>query len=537
MIDSKDTQWWRKAVFYQVYPRSFQDTNGDGTGDLPGITRRIDYFRDLGVDALWISPFFRSPMKDFGYDISDYRDVDPTFGTMADFREMLDAAHQRGLRVVIDLVVNHSSDEHAWFKAARSSRDDPKHDWYIWRPIRGRRPPNNWISLFEQRSAWYPNEATGEWYLATFTRNQPEFNWRNPDLRQAIYDAARFWLDIGVDGFRMDVATAYFKDEKFRSNPRSLRAVPDLFQRHVYDRNRPEVHGVFKEFRALADSYGDRVLIGETHGTDPALAASCHGRDNDELHMAFNFDFLFRPWGSKSFRQGAERWYGLLPEGAWPNFTLSNHDQRRHYGRYGRGATAESRARIAATMLLCLRGTPFLYYGEELGMGNGRIPRSRTRDPLGLSTWPLPFGRDPERTPMQWDGSANAGFSDAEPWLPVNPDYRRRNVAAQKDDPLSLWNWYASLLRLRRERPALVSGSLLWLESPHGVMAWQRRLDGAGSKRDDTVSVYLNLKARAADTQVRAGTVLAGNVSSAGSALETGKYTLPAHGIIIIAEG
>jgi len=536
MIDSKDTQWWRKAVFYQVYPRSFQDSNGDGVGDLPGITARIDYFRDLGVDALWISPFFRSPMKDFGYDISDYLDVDPMFGTMANFKDLLSAAHERGLRIVIDLVVNHSSDEHPWFKAASSSRDDPKHDWYIWRPIRGRRPPNNWISLFEQRSAWYPNEATGEWYLATFTRNQPEFNWRNPGLRQAVFDTARFWLDLGADGFRMDVATAYFKDEEFRSNPRSLRPVPDLFQRHVYDRNRPEVHGVFKEFRALADSYGDRVLIGETHGIDPALAASCHGHDNDELHMAFNFDFLFRPWGSKSFQLGAERWYRFLPEGAWPNFTLSNHDQRRHYGRYGRGAAAERRARLAAAMLLCLRGTPFLYYGEELGMRNGRVPRSRLRDPLGLSTWPLPFGRDPERTPMQWDGSANAGFSETEPWLPVNPDYRYKNVAAQKADPLSLWNWYASLLRLRKEQPALITGNLSWLESPPGVMAWRRRLDEGGATIGGDVSVYLNFSARAANIKVRAGTILAGDAGTAGTTLEAGSFTLAANGIIIIAE-
>ncbi|HPB66748.1 MAG TPA: alpha-amylase family glycosyl hydrolase, partial [Spirochaetales bacterium] len=308
MIDRNRHGWWREAVFYQIYPRSFMDSNGDGVGDLRGIESRLDYLAWLGVDALWISPFFKSPMRDFGYDISDYEDVDPIFGSLDDFRSLLDAAHRLGIRIVVDLVVNHSSDEHPWFKAARSSRDDPKHDWYIWKPVEGRRPPNNWISLFEQRSAWYPNEATGEWYLATFTRNQPEFNWRNPELREAIYRVARFWLDLGADGFRMDVATAYFKDAEFRSNPPSPVLVPDLLQRHLYDRNRPEVHGVFREFRALADSYGDRMLIGETHGQDPALAASCHGERNDELHMAFNFDFLFRPWGAESFRRSAERW-------------------------------------------------------------------------------------------------------------------------------------------------------------------------------------------------------------------------------------
>jgi alpha-glucosidase len=533
MIDRRDTRWWQRAVFYQVYPRSFMDSNGDGVGDLRGITGRMEYFRGLGVDALWISPFFKSPMKDFGYDISDYRDVDPLFGTMDDFRELLSAAHDRGLRVVVDLVVNHSSDQHPWFKAARSSRDDPRHDWYIWKPIAGKRPPNNWVSLFEQRSAWYPNEATGEWYLATFTQSQPEFNWRNPELRQAIFDLARFWLDLGVDGFRMDVATAYCKDGQFRSNPFSPRAVPDLFQHHIYDRNRPEVHDIFREFRTLADSYGDRVLIGETHSSDAAYAASCHGTRDDELHMAFNFDFLFRPWGSKPFRLGAERWYKLLPSGAWPNFTLSNHDQARHAGRYGLSAVTDARAKLAIAMLLCLRGTPFLYYGEELGMRNSRVPRPRLQDPLGISTWPLPFGRDPERTPMQWDDSPNAGFSTAEPWLPVNRDYRLRNVAVQKEDPGSLWNWYASLLRMRKEQPALVSGNLLWLDSPAGVMAWERKPQGGTAGPDTAIAVHLNFSGRPKGIVARAGTVLAGNTADTGTRLEPGKLLLPGYGILI----
>ncbi len=529
MIDRTDSLWWRDAVFYQIYPRSFQDSNGDGVGDLRGIEARLGYLSELGVDALWISPFFKSPMKDFGYDISDYEDVDPLFGSLADFRSLLDAAHARGIRIVVDLVVNHSSDEHPWFKAARSSKDDPKHDWYIWKPMTGRKPPNNWISLFEQRSAWYPNEATGEWYLATFTRNQPEFDWRNPELREAIYGAARFWLDLGADGFRMDVATAYFKDAEFRSNPFSWNVVPDLMQRHLYDRNRPEVHGVFREFRALADSYGDRMLIGETHGQDPALAASCHGERNDELHMAFNFDFLFRPWGARAFRESAERWYRLLPEGAWPNFTLSNHDQKRHYFRYRSGADTDARARVAAAMLLCLRGTPFLYYGEEIGMSCGRVPKAALRDPLGLSTWPLPFGRDAERTPMQWDGSANAGFGPAEPWLPVNADYRTKNVAAQRADPDSLWNWYASLIRLRKAEPALVSGDLAWLDAPADVMAWSRCAAGR------TVDVYLNFSGKTRRVDARAGVSAAGTVTPAGSEVAAGERRLGPYEVLIVA--
>ena len=496
--------WWKRAVFYQVYPRSFQDSDGDGVGDLPGVLSRLPYLQRLGVDALWISPFFRSPMKDFGYDISDYRDVDPLFGTLDDFKRLAEAAHGRGMRVVVDLVVNHSSAEHPWFKAARSSRDDPHHDWYIWRPMTGRKPPNNWVSLFEQRSAWYPNPATGEWYLATFTRDQPEFDWRNPELRTAIYDVVRFWMDLGADGFRMDVATAYVKDESFRSNPFKLNLIPDLFQEHLYDRNRPEVHAIFREFRTLADSYGDRVLIGETHGREAELAASCHGMADDELHMAFNFDFLFRTWSARAFRESAERWYRLLPPGAWPNFTLSNHDQPRHVHRYRDGPHTEARARIAATMLLTLRGTPFLYYGEELGISCRRLPRKALRDPLGLATWPLPLGRDPTRTPMQWDASPNAGFTAGTPWLPLNPDWPRRNAAVQEADPGSLWNWYAALIRLRKARPELVEGSLEWLDAPDDVMAFRRTRDGT------SVSVALNFGRRPARMALPSGSVLLG---------------------------
>jgi len=530
MIDRSDTTWWQRAIFYQIYPRSFQDSNADGVGDLRGILARLDYLTGLGVDALWISPFFRSPMLDAGYDIADYRDVDPLFGTMADFGELLAAAHEKGMRVVIDLVVNHSSDQHPWFKSARSSIDDPKHDWYIWQPMTSARPPNNWVSLFEHRSAWYPNQATGEWYLATFTRHQPEFNWRNPELRQAIYDIARFWLDAGVDGFRMDVATAYFKDSQFRSNPFSWNLNPNLFQHHRYDRNRPEVHAVFREFRAIADSYGDRVLIGETHGQDAALAASCHGDNNDELHMAFNFDFLRSRWGARPLMESARRWYQALPAGAWPNFTLSNHDQKRHYWRYRAGADTEARARVAAALLLGLRGTPFLYYGEELGMDCQRLPRASLQDPLGRSTWPLSFGRDPERTPMQWDDSAFAGFSPVPPWLPVNHDYRHRNVAMQESDPASLLGWYKALIAIRKAEPAMQSGDIAWIESPADVMAWTRTL---GAHRIDMV---LNFGARARTVHLAGGSVRLGTRADAGSSIAAGYYRLAPYEVLIIAE-
>lgn len=504
-------RWWQDAVFYQIYPRSFSDSDGDGIGDLAGIAGRLDYLAALGVDALWISPFFPSPKKDWGYDVADYRGVDPDYGGMDDFRALLEAAHRKGIRVILDLVVNHSSDEHPWFKAARSSREAPEHDFYIWKTLDGPKP-NNWICLFEQASAWFPNPATGERFLATFTKFQPEFDWRNPRLREEIYAVMRHWLELGVDGFRLDVATAYIKDAEFRSNPFSFNLVPDLFQRHIYDRNRPEVHDIFRDMRAITGD--DRVLVGETHGWDTDLAASCYGAD-DELHLAFNFDFLGTKWSAAAFRSAARRWYEALPPSAWPVFTLSNHDQPRHAWRY-RGRTpeeTEGRAKIAAAMLLTLRGTPFLYYGEEIAMGCRRIPRGRLRDPLGIKTWPLGFlGRDPERTPMQWSAEPGAGFSRKggspggaavsgagraarsqvapEPWLPLNPDWRGRNVEAQLRDSSSVLNRYRELIALRRAQAALREGDLRFLDSGNDVLAYERRL-GA-----EKILIALNFSSR-----------------------------------------
>ncbi len=512
--------WWEDAVFYQIYPRSFADSDGDGVGDLEGIRGRLDYLAELGVDALWISPFFPSPMKDFGYDVADYRGIDPLFGTPEDWKRLSAAARARGIRIVLDLVANHSSDEHPWFKAARSSRESKEHGYYLWKPLAGR-APNNWKSLFELRSAWYPNPATGERYLATFTRFQPEFDWRNPELRREIYDVMRHWYDLGVDGFRLDVATAYFKDGEFRSNPFSWKAVPDFFQKHLYDRNRPEFHEVFKEMRRLADEAGDRVLIGETHGQETDLAASCHGENADELHMAFNFDFLRQPWSAAAFRRSAEAWYAALPSGAWPNFTLSNHDQPRAAWRFRARdpRVTEGRARVAAAMLLTLRGTPFVYYGEELAMGCERIPRTRLRDPLGIKTWPFGFiGRDPERTPMQWDGSPGAGFTTGEPWLPVNADSVRRNAAAAAADPGSTLAWYKRLIALRRSSRVLREGGLRFLELAPEVLAYERRLDG------ETVLALLNFSSRPKRLVLsRSGEVLLGDSPLDGAARRPGE--------------
>ncbi len=510
-ISTKASQtWWKRAVFYQIYPRSFQDTTHSGVGDLPGITAHLDHLRggpkSLGIDAIWLSPFYPSPMKDFGYDVSGYTDVDPRFGTMDDFRTLVREAHRRGIRIIIDLVLNHSSDQHPWFQAARRDRRDPHHDWYIWHPglprrirllrrwLRPRRP-NNWLSMFEVRNAWRWNEATREYYLGTFTRHQPEFNWRNHELRTAMYEVMRFWLDEGVDGFRLDVINWFVKDDAFRNNPRSWRIYPDLLQRHIYDRNRPETHEICREMRRLADSYGDRLLVGEVFHDDPKLASSYHGKENEELHLAFNFEFLFQPWSARRFARAAKRWYDVLPPGAWPNFTLSNHDQKRHISRYSFGRHTEARARIAAAMLLTVKGTPFLYYGEEIGMRNSPIRKQHLRDPLGRRTWPFPFGRDGERTPMQWSGKTHSGFTKAVPWLPVHPDYAERNVAAQREDPNSLLNFYRELIALRSNSPALLEGRFILLnEGKHNVLAYER---GAG---DERVIVVLNFADRSRHT-------------------------------------
>ena len=513
--------WWEDAVFYQIYPRSFQDSNGDGIGDLAGIASRLDYLFGLGVDALWISPFFKSPMKDFGYDVSDYRDVDPMFGTLDDLRALIAGAKAKGIRIVLDLVANHSSEEHPWFVEARSSKSNPKHGWYLWVPD-GPRPPNNWKAIFELGTAWHRNPATDERYLGTFSRHQPEFDWRNPEVRVAFYDVMRYWFDIGVDGFRLDVATGYFKDVQLRSNPFSLKANPDFFQRHIYDRNQPEFHEVFKEMRKVADAAGERVLIGETHGDDPAVAASSHGESRDELHMAFNFDFLHQSWSARAFRESAERWYALLPAGAWPNFTLSNHDQPRHAFRYRAGELTEARARVAATMLLTIRGTPFLYYGEEIGMTCRRIPRRALRDPMGISTWPFGFlGRDPERTPMQWDGSEGAGFTRGTPWLPLNEDYVSRNVAAQESDPRSLLSWYRSLIALRRSEEALRSGDIRFLDLDRDVLAYERHAGG------EVVVVLLNFASRTRRIRLEGPSrVLLGSARPADAVLDSGELRL-----------
>lgn len=457
-----DRLWWKHGVLYQIYPRSFFDSNGDGIGDIPGITQKLDYIAALGVDGIWLSPINTSPMYDFGYDISDYRAIDPVFGADGDFQRLIEEAHARGIRIIMDLVVNHTSHLHPWFIESRASKDNPKRDWYIWRDGINGEPPNNWMAAFGGR-AWEWDSETGQYYLHSFLKEQPDVNWRNERLKKAIFGEIRYWLDRGVDGFRLDVVNQFVKDDRFRSNPFTIgpRPRPYDMQRHLYDRNRPELHGILREFRALLDRYHERMSVGEINAEppgDPVLAASYLGSGDDELHLAFDFSLLFTKWSARRFFEVLKKWDGLIPAKGWPCYVLSNHDQPRAISRYASGNDTMKRAKVAAAMLLTLRGTPFIYYGEEIGMKNGRLRRKEIVDPLGKKYWPFHPGRDPERTPMQWDSSPHAGFSAAAPWLPTNPDYREINVERSLRDPGSLLNFYKELIKLRREKPALNRG-------------------------------------------------------------------------------
>ena len=400
--------WWRPGVVYQVYPRSFADSNGDGVGDLRGIEAHLDYIVTLGVDAVWLSPIYPSPMADFGYDVSDYCDVDPIFGTLADFDSLLAAVHERGLRLILDYVPNHTSDRHPWFVSSRRARDDAKRDWYIWRdPAPGGGPPNNWLARFGG-SAWTFDVASGQYYLHSFLPQQPDLNWRNPDVRAAMYDVLRFWLDRGVDGFRVDVLWMLVKDDLFRDDPpnpdyrvgmpESARVIA------TFSADRPEVHEVTREIRAVLDGYGDRLFIGELYLPLGRLV-TYYGERNDEAQLPFNFHLLSLPWKAAAIAQFIRDYEAALPDGAWPNYVLGNHDNARIATRIGTAQT-----RVAAVLLLTLRGTPTMYYGDELAMTDVAIPADRVRDPAELRQPGIGEGRDPERTPMPWNATSTRGF-------------------------------------------------------------------------------------------------------------------------------
>lgn len=465
--------WWQDGILYQIYPRSFQDSNGDGIGDLPGIMSRLDYLQWLGIDAIWISPFYPSPMKDFGYDISDTCNVDPLFGTLPDFDRLLEAAHARGLRVILDFVPNHTSDQHPWFVQSRRSRESARRNWYLWHdPAPGGGPPNNWMSAFGG-SAWEWDQSTGQYYLHTFLTEQPDLNWRNPDVESAMLEAIRFWLDRGADGLRLDALQNVIKDEWFRDNPGNpdFRAgVDDPFYSllRTYSGDRPEVHGVIARMRKLVDEYrGDKVLIGEIYNSVERVMP--YYGDGRGVHFPYNFQLIRLPWDAHVVRAAISRYEELLPPGAWPNWVLGNHDRHRIASRVG-----PEQARVAAMLLLTLRGTPNMYCGDEIGMHDVPIPPEMVRDPWEKNVPGVGLGRDPERTPMQWSGSTNAGFTGGVPWLPIADDFRLVNVETESADPSSILSLYRRLIDLRRKSIALRAGSWAPIESSEDVLAYVR---------------------------------------------------------------
>ena len=487
----KQRPWWERGVVYQIYPRSFQDSNGDGVGDLAGVESRLDYVASLGVEAIWLSPIFPSPMADFGYDVADYTGIEPLFGTLADFDRLLDAAHRRGLKLLLDFVPNHTSDRHPWFQESRSSRDNPKRDWYIWRdPKPNGGPPNNWISDFGG-SAWQWDEATGQYYLHAFLPQQPDLNWRNPAVKAAMFDTLRFWLDRGVDGFRIDVLWHIVKAEGLPDNPVNPDWHPGMNGRdrllQVNSTDQPEAHMIAAEMRRIADSYGartgrDRALIGEIFLPFDRLARWFGAPGRPEVHLPFNFSLIENPWDAETIGRLIADYEASLPARGWPNWVLGSHDAPRIAARVG-----EAQARVAMMLLLTLRGTPTLYQGDELGIGAVAIPPGKVRDPRELRQPGIGLGRDPSRTPMAWAGSPHAGFSSAEPWLPLHDDWRSRNVAEEEQDANSMLNLTRALLRLRRAEPALAAGDYIPVASAGSLPAYERR---AGASR---LLVALNL--------------------------------------------
>jgi alpha-glucosidase len=482
-----DDHWWQRCVFYQIYPRSFQDSDGDGVGDLRGIIDRLPYLRRLGVDAIWLSPIYPSPMADFGYDISDYTGIDPIFGTMAEFDALIEAAHGHGMRLILDLVPNHTSDQHPWFLESRSSRANPKRNWYIWRdPSQDGGPPNNWLSEFGG-SAWQYDPTCGQYYYHAFLAQQPDLNWRNPAVRRAMYDVMRFWLRKGVDGFRVDVIWHLIKDDQFRNNPPNPNfrkgQPPHQVLSPVHTTDRPEILDIVAEMRRVTDEFENRVLIGEVYLPLERLV-SYYGKDLLGAQMPFNFALLFATWNAPNIESIVAEYERALPKGAWPNWVLGNHDCPRVASRVGR-----EQARIAAMLLLTLRGTPTLYYGDEIGMRQVQIAPAQIRDPFEKNVPGIGVGRDGCRTPMQWDTSSNAGFSTVAPWLPLAEDSTHENVRNLEADETSILNLYKTLIALRRNSPSLIRGAYLPISADNDLLIYRR---GTG---DSSLVVVLNFAA------------------------------------------
>lgn len=483
----KDFLWWRDGIIYQIYPRSFADTNNDGIGDLPGIISKLDYLAQLGIDAIWLSPIYPSPDVDFGYDVSNYTAIDPKFGTMTDFENLVKEAKKRHIHIILDLVLNHTSDQHEWFIESKKTRQNPFHDWYIWKdPQPNGDPPNNWQAVFGG-PAWEYDPDLGQYYYHMFFKEQPDVNWRNPELRKAMLDVFRFWLKKGVDGFRLDVFNAYFKDPDFKDNPPKFGIRAFDRQEHLYDVSQPEMYPLLAEIRKILDQEKEAYAVGETFLADTEQTAAYCGEG--KLHAAFNFGFPKNRWHPKRFLNAAQHWYKALSENAWPNNFLSNHDMTRAASRYCFGED-DRRAKVALAMLLTLKGTPFIYYGEEIGLRDIPIRKlSEIKDPIGKRFWPFFKGRDGCRAPMQWNSELNAGFCSTDPWLPVNKDYPQRNVLRQKSKSESVLNFFKRLVEVRKTQPALQRGGFAALDNdPRDILAFERTWD------EDRIIVLLNFK-------------------------------------------
>lgn len=465
-------EWWKTGVVYQIYPRSFKDSNGDGVGDLKGIRSSLYYLQDLGIKAIWISPFYPSPMADFGYDISNYTGIDPLFGTMEDFDLLLQDIHQREMKLILDLVPNHTSDEHPWFLDSRSSREHPKRDWYIWEdPAEDGGPPNNWLSVFGG-SAWELDEETGQYYYHAFHKKQPDLNWRNSEVQQAMFDVMEFWLKKGVDGFRVDVMWHMIKDQQLRDNPINPQFQPGDFPYHkhlpVFSTDQPEVHQIVRKMRQVIDKYDQRLLIGEIYLPIHKLV-TYYGEEGSGAHLPFNFQLLQVPWDAHQIEALIDEYEAALPRDAWPNWVLGNHDKSRIASRVG-----EKQAKVAMMLLLTLRGTPTLYYGDEIGMEDVSIPQEKAHDPQEVNFSEKGHGRDPERTPMQWDDSRFAGFSTVEPWLPVMKNLKGVNVQAQRDDTGSFLSLTRRLIQIRNREKALYAGEYAPIPSEKDLLSYMR---------------------------------------------------------------
>ena len=464
-----EARWWQKGLIYQIYPLSFMDSNGDGSGDLRGITSRLEYCRWLGIDAVWLSPIYPSPMIDFGYDISDFTDIHPLFGSLSDFDALINKAQCLKLKVLLDYVPNHSSDQHSWFLQSRSSRSNPYRHWYIWRdPTPDGGPPNNWLSAFGG-SAWEWDANTGQYYLHSYLKEQPDLNWRNPEVQQAMLDVLRFWLDRGINGFRVDSIAHLMKDTEFRDNPANPdwdpATGPYFYYLPVHSRDHPDTAAVIRRMRQVIDDYEDCVIIGEAYlSLERTVAYYGAG-----VHLPFNFALITSPWSAREVHRVIKTYESLLGPDRWPNWVLGNHDRHRIATRVGR-----AQARIAAMLLLTLRGTPTLYYGDEIAMQDVPIPAELVKDPWEFNVPSLGLGRDPERSPMQWDSSHHAGFSTANPWLPVATDFNRFNVAIQSQEADSALTLYRRLIALRTEKSALHSGPYREILCDDHVLAYSR---------------------------------------------------------------